>query len=250
MVKRFLRLGIGLWTFSLYAVELPEFVKNPSQWLAEQSLETLSFQWSIPYRIAFVKSDDGHRISLLPLSVEPFQALSYLSVVDAKSASFSYLLNPTFIHGSLHIYSLSERWEELSTLLGANTVVVTSEDKDWVMLGIEKGSVVQQDFPPPSTQEPQALSQWIRQSLGYNGVIVAIRDGYYLVASYQDILQKKPQGLVLENSMDSFFMNEKNKKGEALIQALSVEGSVGVFQSVIQAQGASFQVGDKVILSE
>ena len=249
MVKYFLQMGIGLWTFSLYAVALPEFAKKPIQWLSEQSLDTLSFQKSVPYRVAFVKSDDGHRI-MLAASAKPLQALSYLSVVDAKSATFSYLLNPTFIHGSLHIYSLSERWEELSALLGANTVVSTYEGKDWVILGVEKGSVVQQTFSPPATQEPQPLFQWLRQSLGYNGVIVAIRDGYYLVASYQDILQKKPQGLVLDNSSDFFFMKEKNKKGDALIQAVSVEGNVAVFQSVLQAQGAAFQVGDKVILSE
>ncbi len=247
MVKAFVLWGISVWVFAVQAEVLPDFAQKPASWMAQLPWATLAFQNAIPYRVAFVKSDDGHTQQFLPLLVEKMEGLSYLSIADPRSATFSYQLNPSFIHGAFHRYSVSERWEELSVLLGVNTVVLTPPDQDWVVIGSEKGHVVERKFSPPAGIDAQHLYPWLRDSLGYNGVIVALRDGYCLVVSYRDLLKKEAQGLVLADSAEAFFVEKKKEKGEALIQAVSVEGNVGIFRSMIQAEGATFQVGDKVV---
>ena len=208
--------------------------------------QALSFQSAIPYGVAFVESDDGHILHFLPLLVDKTESFSYLSIVDPTSATFSYRLNPSFIHGVFHQYSVSEQWEELSVLLGVNTVVLTPPDNDWVVVGSEKGHVVERTFSPPEKIDPQHLYPWLRNSLGYSGVIAALREEYFLVVSYRDLLTKNVQGLVLADSADAFFMEEKEEKGTALIQAVSVDGNVGIFRSLLQTPGTRFQIGDKV----
>ena len=239
-----------LWAFPAYAASTPDFALHPTEWLSQVSLDSLSHHKAIPYRLAFVQSDDGHTLHFLPLPTLQLRALSYLQILDAKSSTYTYLLNSSFMHGSFHSYSNSERWEELSTLLGVNTVVLAEKDKNWVVIGRENGSIVDRIFSRPSHMDPPSLCQWIRQSLGYNGVILAVKQGYFLVASYQQLLKKNGQGLVLQGATTSFFVEETNKKGEALIQAISVAGNVGIFRSVIGTSGAHVQIGDKVILSE
>lgn len=247
MVKGFVLWGLSVLSFALQAEVLPDFTQKPAHWMAQLPWTALSFQKAIPYGVAFVQSDDGHTLHFLPLLVEKMAGLSYLSIADPRSATFSYQLNPSFIHGAFHRYSASERWEELSVLLGVNTVVLTPPGQDWAVIGSEKGHVVERKFFPPAEIDAQHLYPWLRDSLGYNGVIVALRETYCLVVSYRDLLKKDAQGLVLADSAETFFVEEKKKKGEALIQAVSVEGNVGIFRSMIQAQGVTFQVGDKVV---
>jgi len=237
---------------------LPSSVKSLSDWRkqVETKLEADGDfpLMGFPYKIAFVPEKQGSQISFFPMEKSAFEKSCYFRLPDVKNIEWAHQINESLQHEASYSYSEKAILEELFKLNGTNFLVITSESGDWQLVGYEKKNSVYKKYPQPKKMEPENQCLWLTRALGYNAVVVDIREGYVLVASRAELLQKQNmQGVLLEDMQDTLFMEGDNLpvKGILELRNSAAEENFGVFTSLLDGlAGNGVQVGDKVLLVE
>ena len=89
---------------------------------------------------------------------------------------------------------------------------------------------------------------WFRKKLGYDGVVLARKGSFLLIESFYPF-KTDAQALSLTDSKKKFNVINRKKRGSALIQLLSKDGFVGVFEIVVaDSKGDKISPGTKVLL--
>lgn len=88
------------------------------------------------------------------------------------------------------------------------------------------------------------------ESLGYDGVVLAKRGDFLLIATTEKRLQKENlQGLLISGSSQRRTLDKSRRKGAGLLSLLNTWHGYGVFQEVaVSTQTSKSEIGSKILL--
>lgn len=94
------------------------------------------------------------------------------------------------------------------------------------------------------------LNESIIDALGYDGVVLDIKEGYFLVGSVKSKLEKEDaQGLLLASSSKAWSMKGAKRKGNGLVHLVEKSEGFAVFQEIIGNKAMEpISIGSKLIL--
>ncbi len=151
-------------------------------------------------RVVFVSSlPAGKRPSFVKTN-SLLNQQSFVKIVSQKNADMAIKLNrynpPKNADNSAHI-------KELHRLLGVTQVVVApSNSSQWTLYSYQHGKVITiGSHKKPARLSTASLSAWIAKMVRYQGIVVASRGGYILVATYKKFSAAGTQAVAVSNSV-------------------------------------------------
>jgi hypothetical protein len=230
---------------------------NLGDWLAEvgskPSLESKTTDIPKTMMIAEI----GNKESLLyhDVAKEKWEKNHFFKVISGQKARLTEKINNIKATYSDNDQVLGH----LGGLLGSDLVLVLdSGSSTWKLMALSPAGL-DEVYSSPSplgkntslskTLDAKKISDWLTQSLGYNGYILAVRGDVLLVSSAEDVLEKASLGLVIAKKKTSNAVFAKAGATKEIIEKISMSGGYGIFKSISKTKKThTMQAGDLILL--
>lgn len=218
----------------LFAYEAAARTIEPMPDLDTWVAETVKKPWAedvVPVRIQLLGGGIGTASSdAFVENALDYRPLSPFSFVDKSSAFFSTRLNPG--DGTKPNPAGSPANLIFSDIKGKSAAVYINDGRKVRKLG--------NVAPYRGDAAPASVLQWTFQSLGYDGVILAVKDIYALVAGSAQVMQgEKIQALAIRSSEKSIALLTKKRSGSGLLQLEKSKGGFAIFRILAKAKDTS-----------
>ncbi len=104
------------------------------------------------------------------------------------------------------------------------------------------------DYDQSILQDKKTLLNWLKEQMHYDAVVLDVKETYVLAA----LLARREtvdQAIVVATSEKKLLLSAKDRKAQAILQALKVEGDFVVFEKLVATDEADvIQVGSKIII--
>ncbi len=106
------------------------------------------------------------------------------------------------------------------------------------------------DYSDKIFSSPDEFLSWLRTVVGYDAVVIDVKDNYVLVG----ILSSKnysDQALLIDHSAGKLLLNSKKQEAQAILQTIKIEGPFAIMERLVVADGSRpIEIGSKIILSQ
>lgn len=167
--------------------------------------------------------------------------VSYLGCMSPVNANFSVMINNANpVRGLTGVFAMT----------GADSVVYTVPEGLYMSSSDGKSSVQINSKQKDGKFNTRDFAESIITSLGYDGVVLAVKEDFALVGSTENRLKRlNLQGLALADSHKKWSLAKLRKKGATLLSLVNASGPYGVFRIVVGDKDKEvLQVGSKIIL--
>jgi len=250
MVARLMSIPTQAFLWALAFIAAPSFASPPDVevWskLAVEAYRN-SESKTLPRRVIFAdKIAEGTSSTLLVFDDKEFNNLSIIKAASSRDLNWSFKLNSFSLEETEETKKNSKFQNMARDLMrGAKAdllVYAPSEPgKNWEVMVLEGfRPIVVASLPPPNSRSSaHALHQWLFAALGYDGLILDVRDGYALVMTSRDLLTTpESQALVLADSHAKKAVPLDEQKGHGILTLVNSKGMFGIYRTTFVPSGA------------
>lgn len=229
----------------LFALSLPlsaETLPSPTEWL-EKLPESLWLKNPGMLRNVSILSREDSVLAAWQLTMAGFSKLGFLQYFDQASLNFVQRLNPELKAG-FNLKTVNLDFTPLHLALrdeGNNMMALAASPEGFKDIGTWP-------IETRDRETSQNFLRWLIKNLAYDGIVLDRKNDLLLVALWQNTKQIS-QGLLIENSHTLWVLDPKKLQGRALLQMLSVDRHLAIFEVLTDRNNKeAIEIGSKIIL--